>query len=418
MSGFLALLMIVVVPSSATAKAAGRVSASLTSTSFSPAQAGQVKLVSKFSSATPYLSYVLSHKHGAKWLKLRSITLHRAFKRPYRTSVQRLFGSMPVKPGRYRVKVSTHANGVTLSFTVVLVPGAFGKTTPANSATGQQTNVTLSWGSSSNATSYKYCVNTTNTGSCNGSWQSVATNTTVTPSGLTAGQTYYWQARAVNTAANTDADGGTWWRFTTMPVPSAFGKTTPANGATGQQTNVTLSWGSSSNATSYEYCVNTTNTGSCNGSWQSVATNTTVTPSGLTARQTYYWQVRADNSAGTSYADNGTWWSFTTFAPQAGNWTTSSGVSFIVSPDQTEVSLFSDSFAGPGCVVTTFAHNLPIANLQFSKPDQSGAFYLNGTFDSATTAHGTDGIDHIPGCAFGTYLTGGPFPWTATWTSS
>jgi len=27
---------------------------------------------------------------------------------------------------------------------------------------------------------------------------------------------------------------------------------------------------------------------------------------------TYYWQVRARNSFGTSYADKGTWWSFTT----------------------------------------------------------------------------------------------------------
>ena len=39
------------------------------------------------------------------------------------------------------------------------------------------------------------------------------------------------------------------------------------------------------------------------------ATQVTVT---LSARTTYYWQVRAVNGAGTTDANGGTWWSFRT----------------------------------------------------------------------------------------------------------
>ena len=74
-------------------------------------------------------------------------------------------------------------------------------------------------------------------------------------------------------------------------------------------TNPTLSWGTSSGATSYEYCYATT-TG-CTG-WTSVGTNTSVALSGLSNNQIYYWQVRAVNAGGTTLANTGTYWSFTT----------------------------------------------------------------------------------------------------------
>jgi hypothetical protein len=73
--------------------------------------------------------------------------------------------------------------------------------------------------------------------------------------------------------------------------PSAFNKVSPANSATGISTNPMLSWGSSSGATSYEYCYATT-TG-CT-SWTSAGSSTSVGLSGLLNNHTYYWQVRAD----------------------------------------------------------------------------------------------------------------------------
>jgi hypothetical protein len=76
-------------------------------------------------------------------------------------------------------------------------------------------------------------------------------------------------------------------------------------------TSPTLTWGASSDATSYEYCYDTTNNDSCDTSWISAGGSTSVGLSGLTNNRTYYWQVRAINADGTTEADGGTWWTFT-----------------------------------------------------------------------------------------------------------
>jgi hypothetical protein len=204
---------------------------------------------------------------------------------------------------------NTQANsGTYWSFTTVVAgPGAFAKTSPANGATGQSLTPTLSWGTSSGATSYEYCYATA-TG-CT-SWTSVGTATSVGLSGLSNSQIYYWQVRAVNAGGNTLADSGTYWSFTTVVAgPGAFAKTSPSNGATGVATNPMLSWGSSSGATRYEYCYATT-TG-CTG-WTSAGSSTSVGLSGLLNNQIYYWQVRAVNAGGSTQADSGAYWSFTT----------------------------------------------------------------------------------------------------------
>ena len=56
--------------------------------------------------------------------------------------------------------------------------------------------------------------------------------------------------------------------------PGAFGKSSPSNGATNRQTSLTLSWGASSGATSYEVCYDTTNDSACSGAWTNVGTAT------------------------------------------------------------------------------------------------------------------------------------------------
>jgi hypothetical protein len=102
---------------------------------------------------------------------------------------------------------------VSLNLTVTSTPpGAFGKTAPTNGATSVATAPTLSWSASSNATSYEYCYAIT-TG-CT-SWTSVGTATSVGPTGLYKGTTYYWQVRAVNNSGSIMANGGTYWSFTT-----------------------------------------------------------------------------------------------------------------------------------------------------------------------------------------------------------
>jgi hypothetical protein len=196
---------------------------------------------------------------------------------------------------------------VTLGSTIIVpaasaqTPGAFGKISPANGATGVSANPTLSWGASSNATSYEYCV--TVTGICS-AWTSTGAALSVVKSGLGPSTTFYWQVRAINANGTTYADGSSaaLWTFTTLAKPGSFSKSSPAAYATEQPTNLTLSWTASSNATSYEYCYDTTYDSACSG-WTSVGTGLSVDLTGLTANTAYYWQVRANNAIGTTYAD-------------------------------------------------------------------------------------------------------------------
>lgn len=115
------------------------------------------------------------------------------------------------------------------------------------------------------------------------------------------------------TATATDASGNTSEFSAPANVPGAFGKTTPVDGATDVSTSPTLSWGSSSGATGYDYCYDSSNDNACS-SWTSNGTNTSVGISGLSSNTTYYWQVRANNSFSTTYANGSAtaFWSFTT----------------------------------------------------------------------------------------------------------
>ncbi len=97
-------------------------------------------------------------------------------------------------------------------------PGGFSKVAPANGSTGASLSPTLSWNASANASSYEFCVDTTSNSTCDKSWSTASSTTSTTASGLTSGTTYYWQVRARNSTASTDADGGTWWSFRTQGV--------------------------------------------------------------------------------------------------------------------------------------------------------------------------------------------------------
>ncbi|HAE59441.1 MAG TPA: hypothetical protein DCG54_08035, partial [Anaerolineae bacterium] len=100
--------------------------------------------------------------------------------------------------------------------------------------------------------------------------------------------------------------------------PGAFNKTSPTDAATDQTLSPTLSWSSSEDVDSYEYCYSSA-PGPC-FKWNSVGGDTSITLSGLAPNYTYYWQVRAVNSGGVIEADDGTWWSFNTIAASACTW--------------------------------------------------------------------------------------------------
>ena len=115
----------------------------------------------------------------------------------------------------------------------------------------------------------------------------------------------------------TDSAGRTGTKALTLTiaagaVPGAFGKSSPSNNATSRvRTNLGLSWTASTGATRYEYCYDTTNDNACTN-WISTGTARSVTISGLAGRTAYYWQVRAVNANGTTLANAGVYWKFTT----------------------------------------------------------------------------------------------------------
>ena len=241
--------------------------------------------------------------------------------------------------------------------TQVTLPGAFLKTAPVDRTTGQTISPTLSWAVSSGATTYEYCIDTTNDNACS-TWLSVGANTSVGLSGLSSATVYYWHVRATNAGGTTYSGGSTsaFRSFTTqVAAPGAFAKSAPATGATGQPTTPTLGWSASSGATAYEYCVDATNDNAC-ASWTSVGTNTSVGLTGLSTGTTYYWQVRATNTVGTTYANGSVtgFWAFTTTTPTPvtlGSFTTSR----TTATTQTPVVFTASATGGTGAYEYRFA---------------------------------------------------------------
>ncbi len=95
--------------------------------------------------------------------------------------------------------------------------------------------------------------------------------------------------------------------------PASFGKTSPLDGATNQPLGVGIYWNTSAGATQYEFCSSSISA-ACTppSSWISAGSHTGTILTGLTANTTYYWQIRAVNSSGTTYANGGAWWHFIT----------------------------------------------------------------------------------------------------------
>jgi hypothetical protein len=209
------------------------------------------------------------------------------------------------------------------SFTVILPPAAFTKTSPTVGQIITSPTTTLSWAASTGATSYKYCVGALIGGkdkiNClkEAHWKPTGSATTANISGLLNGYAYKWQVRATNTSGITEADNSTYGYFGFNPYPQTFELTSPTVGQIITSDTTTLSWAPSMFATRYEYCYakSVIISNMCTP-WLPTDTATTANISGLSHGATYYWQVRAINAAGTTY-DVNTNTSFTVGLPPA-----------------------------------------------------------------------------------------------------
>ena len=180
---------------------------------------------------------------------------------------------------------------------------------PANGATNVSTTATLAWSAGTDARRYDIRFGTSSPPPVLVRNHST---TSYRPPALSAGVTYYWQVDS--RGKSNDVTPGPLWSFTTaaattVPAPGAPSNPSPASGATNIGTSPRLTWTASANASSYDVAFGTTNPP------PSVASNQTTasySPSATLAHSTtYYWQVTAKGSGGTTA---GTVWSFTTVA--------------------------------------------------------------------------------------------------------
>ncbi len=204
--------------------------------------------------------------------------------------------------------------------TAIPIPGAPTPLSPTNGAPNVPVNVSLSWSTVSAASSYQVQIATGAGFGTTVYSQSGLTTTFISASGLANSTTYYWRAGAANAGGN-----GPWsaaWSFGTIygtvgiPVLSS-----PASGASSMPLTVTLSWGTTSSASTFNVQVSTTSTFVPTVFSLNSLIGTSVTIGSLSSNTTYYWRVNGANAGGS-----GTWsaiWSFgtqTTSVPRgAGN---------------------------------------------------------------------------------------------------
>jgi hypothetical protein len=206
---------------------------------------------------------------------------------------------------------------VSSFMTIIAAPAAPSLSAPSSGAPNQAINLTLSWASGSGAApvSYGVMVSTSSAFGTTVFSQTGITATSVAPTGLANGLTYYWKVNATNQGGSSAYSSVA--SFGVIPLaPSAPALSAPSNGVTGQLTALTLSWASVSGAISYTARVSTGSTFITTTYSSTPGTALTAVPTGLAYPGiTYYWQVGATNPGGTTWS--GVWTFQTLAAPSA-----------------------------------------------------------------------------------------------------
>lgn len=176
---------------------------------------------------------------------------------------------------------------------------------PANGDGCQALSVALSWNSISGATSYSLQVDNNDDFSSPIINKNDLASNEYTITGLSEGSTYYWRVSAGN-ACGAASSWSSSRNFTTSVTPSTPSLSEPANSATCQTVNLSLSWNSISGAVAYDIRIDDNSDFSSPVVNQTDVVTTASSVSGLNAGTTYNWAVRAKNSCGiySSWSDS------------------------------------------------------------------------------------------------------------------
>src|SRR6185436_19540277 len=203
-------------------------------------------------------------------------------------------------------------------------PAPFQLLLPAASATGVSIQPTYSWTASIVALSYLLQVSTDPAfGVILIHRPGLTTLSDTPPTTLAPGTNYYWRVFAVRPTGTVLA-GGSPGLFTTLALPAGFSLTAPSNAATNVSLSPLLTWTASTGATSYTVQIATDSGFSSLVVDQAGVLTTSFTPlTPLSTSTTYYWQVSAENGAGSRAASSSPR-SFTTLPPPPGSFTLTS----------------------------------------------------------------------------------------------
>lgn len=198
---------------------------------------------------------------------------------------------------------NTVASNAPFTFTtVVLPPGPFTLSAPANSATGVALQPTFSWAASTGAATYTLEVATDSGFASPVVSQSGLVATNFMPGApLTSGTNYYWRVTAVNPGGSTLASGAPFSFQTLTTGPGTFALVYPPDQSFGVDPNTFFLWDDAAGVTSYTLDLATdaafTNmvfevTGIPGSSFSSTLSLAPLT--------TYYWRVIAVNGSGST----------------------------------------------------------------------------------------------------------------------
>jgi uncharacterized repeat protein (TIGR03803 family) len=165
---------------------------------------------------------------------------------------------------------------------------------PNLSATAGNGQVTLNWGASFGATSYKVYQGTTAGGEGATAVKAGITGTSTVIGGLSNGTTYYFKVTAVNASGESGKSNEASARPVAPPAAPTGVTATPGNGQ------VTVGWIASSGATSYNIYQGTTAGGEGATPVRTGVTATSMAITGLSNGTTYYFKVAAVDAGGTS----------------------------------------------------------------------------------------------------------------------
>jgi len=235
-------------------------------------------------------------------------------------------GLLPATTYHYRVK-TVNSIGTTYSedktFTTAgIPPAATTSAATSKSTTGATLNGTVNANNTSTTVTFEYGTTTSYGQTVTASPSSVEgmTNTDVSASitGLTAGTSYHFRVKAVNSVGTTYGSDMTFTTEGLAPTATTLDATNKTS--TGATLNASVNANMASTTVTFEYGTTTsygqTVTASQSPVTGSSNTNVSANISGLSAGTTYHFRVKAVNSVGTTYGSDMT---FTTagLAPTA-----------------------------------------------------------------------------------------------------